>query len=182
MRKVHWLLLMPLCTAASLPLLVWHFPAESIEHLEQISLEALFETWNPARLPDETLPDTPGIYLEYRHESLRYVFGPFPDADSAAGGQAVLDRIRRELIQRDPKFQSSHVALRFRPGPTTAGTTEAPSPPGEPEIPPEEDYALEDPPAQPPLPPPNRPRNAPAFWLSTLVILAASGYLLRKTA
>jgi hypothetical protein len=173
----------PALMLSAAPLLeIWHFPAEAVNDLDRARLEDLFETWNPRLLEDKTLPEEPGEYLEYRHETLMYFFGPFSDAESAAEGQATLDRIRRTLIQRDPAFQTSRVALHYRPGRITADTGESPAETPFPDPSNGEQTAWEQPDGAAPVQEADSRRNVPAFWIGTLLILAASGILLRKTA
>lgn len=161
---------------------IWHFPAEAVADLQHTRLEDLFETWNPERLKDETLPNLPGEYLEYRHETLMYYFGPFPNTETAAAGQATLNQIRRALIQHNAKFTTSQVTLHTRPVRTASDAGDANVNTILPESSTQEQTNLEHPDDSPPAQGANSGRNVTAFWLSALLILAASGVLLRKTA
>lgn len=182
MYKPLLLLFTILILSSAQALQIWHFPAEAVADLQHTRLEDLFENWNPERLEDETLPDLPGEYLEYRHESLMYYFGPFPDTETAAAGQAALNQIRRALIQRDSIFATSQVTLHTRPGRTASDAGDSAANTSIPEPSTQEQTNLPPPDDSPPAQGQDAGRNETAFWLSVLLILAASGVLLRKTA
>ncbi|MCC5845716.1 MAG: hypothetical protein JJU05_15820 [Verrucomicrobia bacterium] len=159
-----------------LPAQIWQFPGEAVEDLTRLTLEELFERWDPAPL-SETEPAEPGEYVEYRHETLVYFFGPYPDEETARQAQETLDGIREILIQRDAKFQTSRIQRHHRPGaPGSAARESTPEPSPPPPIPSDPD---EIPPA--PAESPGPASSPAAFWISALSILAVSGWLLWKT-
>lgn len=148
------------------------FPAEAVNDLSRTTLETLFETWPPQPLPPEG-PEAPGDYVQYQHGTLTYCFGPFLTPESFAAAQNTLNQIRQELIQRDPKFSTSTLSTRRIDFPDTPGTPQTLSPPPAADMP-----ALPEKPEETaPAPPPSHNKTNPlAFWLSTLMILAAAGW------
>jgi len=167
--------LLALLPAGILTAHIWQFPGEAVEDLTRLTLEELFQRWDPEPLAGPE-PSEPGEYVQYRHEALLYFFGPFSDREAARQARETLDGIREILIRRDAKFQTSQIDLHHRPeapGSAVRETEPSRSLPAPPLSTTEET-------APSPAESPGPAANPTAFWVSTLIILTVSGFLLRK--
>lgn len=181
MRDSIRLSLLLLMLSSPLPAQIWQFPGGAIDDLTRLTLEELFDTWQPKPLP-EAEPSDPGEYVQYRHETLTYFFGPFESPEAADNARNTLKDIQAILLRRDPKFATSEVSLHHRPGAHTSTvngpqTVDNPAPP----LPlPTPLPGSEAPEAASEAPPPASASHPVFFWISTLLILALSGIFLHK--
>ena len=85
------------------------FPPAALSDLAKLGPDRIEVRWKPRSIPDGYFPVVEGYYVVYNHENLSLFFGPVPEEKDAIGTQNELNKIRSELIRRNPALSSSTV-------------------------------------------------------------------------
>ena len=85
------------------------FPPAALNDLAKLGPDRIEVRWKPRSIPDGYFPVVEGYYVVYNHENLSLFFGPVPEEKDAIGTQNELNKIRSDLIRKNPALSSSTV-------------------------------------------------------------------------
>ncbi len=85
------------------------FPPAALSDLAKLGPDRIEVRWKPRSIPDGYFPVVEGYYVVYNHENLSLFFGPVPKEKDAIGTQNELNKVRSDLIRKNPALSSSTV-------------------------------------------------------------------------